>query len=346
MAKLRVGVIGTGSIGNVHLTGYAADPKNVTIQAIADHTGRRLGELGESYGVTSEHQYTDWKKMLATEQLDAVSICLPNAFHFDAAAEAIKRGVNTLIEKPMVLTLEHARKLKALHAKNPVKVMVAFSHRFIAPNIAAKKAIDKGVIGKPFMVRMRFAHSGPYPGWAQGDWFYKKQLAGGGAVLDMGIHAIDMCQHLIGPIKSVMAEVRTLRKPVPVDDNAVMVFDFGNDAKALGYVEVGWTSGPGFGGIEVYGDKGTIICELGKPGRLIRGVNKPDGTLEITSEDLKETETKSHWPLQMESWIKHLLDKKTAAAIPGIKEGTSSLAVALAAIESTKTGKRIKIKQP
>jgi predicted dehydrogenase len=344
MPKLAIGVVGTGSIGNVHLTGYAAEPKNVQIQALCDINRTRLDEMGDKYNVPAEHRYRDFRKMMDNEELNAVSICVPNSLHFDAAAEAIKRGYHTLIEKPMVLTMDQARKLNKLHGQNPVKVMVSFSHRFMPQNIKAKQIISSGKLGKPFMIRVRYAHGGPYPGWAQSDWFYKKRLAGGGALLDMGIHAIDICQYMIGPVKSVSAEIKTLRKNIEVDDNAVMMLDFGPDIKALGYIECGWTSQPGFAGIEIYGDKGTLILDIFKPGRWIRGVTRPDGTVETVDEQITTGEEKTHWPLEMESWIKYLMDKKTPTYIPSLQEGTSSLAVALAAQESSRTGKRIKIK--
>lgn len=345
MAKISVGVVGAGSIGNVHLTGYAAEPKAVQIQAITEINPTRLAEMGDKYGVPPEHRYRDYRKMLANEQLDALSVCVPNALHFEVAAESIRRGLNTLIEKPMVLTIEDAQKLKKIHEQNPVKVMVAFSHRFMAQNIAAHKLVQKGKIGEPFMIRVRYAHNGPYPGWAQTDWFYKKRLAGGGAMLDMGIHAIDICQHFIGPISNISAEIKTLRKDIEVDDNAVMVFDFA-PKKCLGYIECGWTSGPGFIGIEIYGDKGSLTLHLFETGKLMRGVNRPDGTTETVVEEINKGDEKSHWPLQMEQWIRFLQDKKTVTGIPGFQEGISSLAVALAATESSKTGKRIKVKQP
>ena len=195
------------------------------------------------------------------------------------------------------------------------------------------------------MIRVRYAHTGPYPGWAQGDWFYKKNAAGGGAMLDMGIHAIDICQYLIGPIQTVQAEVRTLRKKIQVDDNAVMLLDFGKDAACLGAIEVSWTSPSGFTGIEILGDKGSILLQLGKEGVLTRGVTKADGTRTLHSEKIAGFNELNHWPLQMESFIKYCRGKKPVTEIPGINEGYSSLAVALAAWESSRTGRRIKVKQ-
>lgn len=346
MPKLSVGVIGTGSIGNVHLTGYAADPKNAQITAICDINQARLDEMGEKFGVPAERRYRDYKKMLANEQLDTVSVCLPNYLHFPAAMECVKRNLNVLLEKPIVLTQAEARQLRTAVQKSTGKFMVAFSHRFFLANQAAKKLIDKGSIGKPYMIRVRYAHTGPYPGWAQTDWFYRPKQSGGGAMLDMGIHAIDMCQYLVGPIETISATIKTLRKDIKVDDNAVMLLDFGKEAACLGYIEVGWTSPTGFAGIEIMGDKGSIRLELGQKGVLTRGTMKPDGTLIVKEEEIPGHNGFGHWPLQMQSWVNYCLGKKIAVpSIPGFEEGESSLAVALAATESSKSGKRVKVKR-
>jgi predicted dehydrogenase len=147
MAKLNVGVIGTGSIGNVHLTGYAEDPKNVNIQAICDINASRLAEMGEKFGVPAEHRYRDYNKMLASESLDAVSVCTPNKFHYEMGRAVLLAHCDLLLEKPMVLTIEQARDLKKVLAANPQKFMVAFSHRFIPVNIQAKKLLDEGALG-------------------------------------------------------------------------------------------------------------------------------------------------------------------------------------------------------
>ncbi len=344
MSKLSIGVIGTGSIGNAHLEGYAAQPDKVRIQALCDVNIKRLKFIADKYGVAPEHCYTRHQEMLKSEKLGAVSVCTPNLYHYECAADSIRAGIPTLIEKPMVVTMQQARALTKLVARKKVKTMVAFSHRFISMNIAAKKLLSKGVIGKPYMVRVRYAHGGPYPGWAQSDWFYKKDIAIGGALLDMGIHAIDICQYLVGPIKSVAAEMRTLRKKIEVDDNAIMLLDFA-PLPCLGYIEVGWTSKAGFSGIEICGDNGVMTLDLANGPTVTRGIVKPDGTRQLTTEPIEVPEGPSHWPFQMVSWVKHVTGKKTDTAIPGVEEGLSSLAVGLAAMESSKLGRRIAVKR-
>lgn len=343
MARLKAAVLGTGSIGDIHLAGYAASP-DVEIAALCDVNAARLAEMGRKYGVEPSHLYNNYRDLLKHETLDLVSVCTPNVFHFEMASAAIKKGIPTLIEKPMTISLDDARRLRALAGRTGIKTMVAFSNRFAGPNYTAKRLLDRGAIGKPFMIRVRYAHGGPYPGWGQSDWFYKPALAGGGALLDMGIHAIDMCQFLIGPIRKVSAFVRTLRKPIKVDDNAVVTVDFGPKIKCLGYIECGWTSGPGFGGVEIYGDKGTLILDVNRGPVHLHGTTKPDGTRVVECDPIEVPPGPSHWPLQMESWIRYVQGKKTVIPVPTVEDGYTSLAAALAAVESSKTGRQITLR--
>ena len=344
MAKINVGVIGVGAIGNAHLQGFELVKDKVNIQALCDINPVRLKEMGKTWNVAPEHLYTDRAEMLKKEKLDVVTIGTPNLYHAEVALDTIKRGITTMIEKPMVVDMKQAAAVKRAQEKSQAKVMVAFSHRFNPQNIAAKKLLKKGVIGKPFMTRVRLAHNGPYPGWAQSDWFYKKDIAVGGASLDMGIHAIDICQYHIGPIKSVAAEVRTLRKKIEVDDNTIMLLDFGKEAACLGYIEVGWTSCAGFAGIEIMGDKGYILIDMEKGVFVTTGTTTPDGTRKLKTEKVEVDTPVSFWSLQIRNFVQFAMGKKTDIGIPGIEEGISSLKVGLGAMESSKTGKRVVIK--
>ena len=191
MKKFRIGVIGCGAIAQgCHIPGYmAAD--NCILAAVADPEDRCLKMLRDQKMIF-EHEYHDYREMLAKEKLDMVSVCVPNKFHAECALAAIEAGADVLLEKPMTLKLEDAVAVKEAAAKKGVRVMIGFSHRFNELNIAAKKALDEGKIGKPYMIRVRFAHTGPFPGWAKTDWFYNPEIAGGGALLDMAVHAFDI----------------------------------------------------------------------------------------------------------------------------------------------------------
>jgi predicted dehydrogenase len=343
MSRLKVGVIGAGSIGDVHLAGYAAARKDVEIWALCDKNPRRLAEMGEKYGVPEARRYRHYEQMLERETLDVVSVCTPNVYHYEQARAAIERSIATLVEKPMVLRPEDGKKLIAEAKRSGAKTMVAFSHRFVRMNMVARQIVQRGDLGAPFMIRVRYAHSGPYPGWAQSDWFYKRRFAGGGALLDMGIHAIDMCHYLIGPIHAVSAEMKTLRKNIEVEDNAILNLDFG-PAKCLGMIECGWTSPAGFVGIEIYGDEGALILDLMQGPKWLQGKNLPDGTKRVKERKFPCPGGPSHWPLQMQQWIRFVTGKATLEPLPNLEDGQRSLIVATAAMRSARSGQRLRIR--
>lgn len=338
-SQLTAAVIGCGAIAqHLHLPGYAAR-EDVTRIVVADTNPERFAEIVKPFRVNAT--YTDYREMLAGEHPDVVSICTPNCYHAEQAIAALEAGAHVLLEKPMAITMESAQAVAEASARTGGKVMIGFSHRFHRRNQRAKELLSEGAIGEPFMFRARFAHSGPFPGWAKSDWFYNRELAGGGALLDMGIHAIDLCQWLIGPITSVAAQIGTLRKDIAVDDNAVLALSMGT--RALGYIEVGWTSGAGFCGWEIYGDQGTIINDYEGALRICRGMVTPDHTAEValTWETIADDPRPDGWAIEVDHFIETLRAGDEFTTNP--HAGITALAVALAANESAQTGRRIEL---
>ncbi len=336
--KLRAGVIGCGAIAqNCHLPGYAKD-KNCIIAAVADPARARLKEVNEAFKI--EKSFSKWEKMLDEVDLDVVSVCTPNAFHAEQAIAAMNRGIHVLCEKPLCLSMAEAKKIRKAQEKSGVKFMVGFTHRFFTGNQKAKKLLDKGDLGKPFMIRIRFAHSGPVPGWAKSDWFYDAPRAGGGALLDMGIHAIDLAMHLIGPIKAVSASIGTLVKKIHVDDNAVLILEFEN--KQLGYIEVGWTSKPGFAGTEVYGTEGSLFVDYLQGLKVLRGKNTPDGKQKLIWRTLDKNPTRGGWDVEIGQFLDYV--RKNKEPKESLQCGINALAVALASYRSAKTGRKVMVK--
>ncbi|HSW44813.1 MAG TPA: Gfo/Idh/MocA family oxidoreductase, partial [Phycisphaerae bacterium] len=234
MAKTwRAGVIGCGKMAQVaHLTGYLKCP-GVELAAACDPDPRRLTEARRIYsGLTV---YRDYREMLEAERLDVVSVVSPNSFHAEHAEASLRHGAHVLLEKPPVLSMKEIAQVRSAAKKSKRQVIVGFSHRFMRGNRKIRKMLADGAIGEPLMIRVRFAHSGPYAGWAKSDWFYDPKRAGGGALLDMGIHAIDQALWQIGPVGRVRAVATTLRKDIRVDDSAVLLLEFAN-GRALGYI--------------------------------------------------------------------------------------------------------------
>ena len=338
MSRLRVATIGCGSIAQkLHLPGYAKDP-GVLIAACADPDPARWAEVEARFGV--ERFYEDYRVMLDREALDAVSVLSPNRFHAEQAYVALNLGLDVLCEKPMTLTRKEADVLVRAVKRTGRVFMVGFSHRFMRGNIEAKKIIESGRLGKPFMIRVRFAHGGPYPGWAKNDWFYNKRLAGGGAMLDMGIHAFDLVRFFLGDVKRVSANVKTIFKKIPVDDNAVVNLEF--ESGALGYIEVGWTSLPGFTGTEVYCEKGNLVIDYDRGMSMISGMADPGGRHRTKVKQFPFRPSDGGWSIEMDYFLDCV--RKRRQAEMGVVEGREATKIALAAYESAKTGRTVTIR--
>ena len=340
MKPFRIGCIGAGAVAqNCHIPGYAAS-RRCRLVAVADPVARCLRDL-KKLGFHFERTYSDYRQMLKREQLDAVSICTPNCSHREIATACARKGWDILLEKPVAITIPEANAIRRAVVKHKARLMVGFTHRFNDFNIKARNALKAGKIGKPYMIRIRFAHTGPAPGWAKTDWFYNPKLSGGGAMLDMAVHAFDLLNWYIGPVKTVQSVAATLRKKIKVDDNAVIVVAF--QSKCLGYVEVGWTSPAGFCGIELMGDKGAIVVDYGV-GKvtMTTGVRKPSGEAIQKTTVLAKSLKVGPWEAEMRHFISRLGRKGKFAT--NIEDGIAAQKIAVAAYKSHETGKRVSIR--
>jgi len=339
MRKFKIGVVGAGAIAQaMHIPGYVA-AKNCVLTAVADPEKRCLAEVAAK-GWKFEHVYSDYRKMLREvgPELDAVSVCTPNYLHKEIAVACLNAGCDLLLEKPVAITEADAKAIKAAAVRNRRRIMVSFTHRFNELNGAARAALKAGKIGKPYMARVRFAHTGPFPGWAKTDWFYNPRKAGGGAMLDMAIHAFDLLHFYLGPAAAVQGKAATLRKKIAVDDNAVALLEFG--PKCLAYVEVGWTSPAGFLGVELMGDNGAIFVDYGSSKTtMIHGVQKPSGEIRQQTTVLAQGYKESPNDAEMRHFTTQLA--KRGPFCVGIDDGIAALGVALGAYKSSKTGRRV-----
>jgi predicted dehydrogenase len=336
--KIKVGVVGGGAIAQAcHIPGYAANP-DFELTAIADPCAGSLEQVRSKWAFKKE--YADYREMIETEKPDVVSVCTPNKFHAEIAIFALEHGADIVLEKPIGLSIVEGEAIRAAALRNNKRIFVCFSHRFNDMIAAARKALNEGKIGEPYMFRVRFAHGGPWPGWAKTDWFYNPEIAGGGALLDMAVHAFDLIRHLIGEVTAVSAKAATLRKDIKLDDNIVALLEVGD--RCMGYVDAGWTSRGGFAGIEIMGDNGYITAHYGK-GTVTAtyGITSPDGTIKMNEEVLLDGGSRPHWTNQMAAFTRSIADGSVPS--PGIADGLEALKITLACYQSSREGKRITI---
>jgi UDP-N-acetylglucosamine 3-dehydrogenase len=336
----KAGVIGCGAIAQaLHLPGYR-NCRGAELVAACDTNPKRFPEVRKIHkGVRT---YTNYRRMLAENGLDIVSVATPNARHAEHACAALEAGAHVFLEKPAATTMKEIARIKQTLKKTKRQLIVGYSHRFHRGNRKLKQLLAKGTIGEPFMIRLRLAHTGPLPGWAKDGWFHDPKQAAGGAMLDMGIHAIDQCNWLIGPVKHVQAMSRTLRKKIKLDDCAVLLLEF-DGGRTLGYIEVGWSSPAGFNGIEVMGDSGCIICDYTHGMTVTTGKVTPNmkSRPRLKTRLVDKAPSTGGWPVEIDEVVKAMRTGDNLGA--GIDAGGAALAVALAAYESSKTGKRVAV---
>ncbi|QBD79328.1 Gfo/Idh/MocA family oxidoreductase [Ktedonosporobacter rubrisoli] len=190
---VRVGVIGLGWAGEQHLKAYQ-QLANVEIVAIAGLEEDRLAYLGKTYN--APHLYRYYEELLTRDDLDAVSIAVPNYLHAPIATQALARGFHVLCEKPLARTLQEGEEIVAAAVSANRVLHVVFNHRERNDIQVLKRYIDEGKLGRIYYAKAYWMRRRGIPG--AGSWFGNKEMAGGGPLIDLGVHVLDMGLYLLG----------------------------------------------------------------------------------------------------------------------------------------------------
>jgi len=201
--KLRVALVGCGGISDIHfrtLKKFA----DVEIVAGVDIKPDRLEWAKKTHGV--EALYDDWKKMLKEVKPDAVDVCTPNGVHAPAIIDALNAGCHAITEKPMAMSPKECEKMIEAAKKNKKKLSVGFQYRYHPNTEFITKARDEGEFGKLMYVRCQALRRRGIPNWGV---FGQKHLQGGGPMIDIGVHVIEMAHYAMGSPKPVAATGNT-----------------------------------------------------------------------------------------------------------------------------------------
>lgn len=199
MEKLRIAIIGTGGISNSHTHGYKTIPEKCEIVAVCDLDEKKAKNYAESYGVPA--YYTDFNEMFAKEKIDAVSVCTWNSSHKPATIAALNAGCHVLCEKPMAMNTAEAEEMLECAKKNGKILMVGFVRRFGNDADLIRKFRDGGTLGDLYYAKASYLRRNGCPG----GWFGDKEYSGGGPLIDLGVHVIDLVRFLAGNPKPVSA---------------------------------------------------------------------------------------------------------------------------------------------
>lgn len=236
---LKVGMIGLGSMGRVHMMN-CLHMDNIKIVAVADASKRAL-KKAESVGV--KNLYTDYHDLLNDSlDLDAVIIVLPNFLHFESIQLALEVGLNVFVEKPMANTVKECQKIVKLVKSSGRKLMVGHYMRFIDVIEKMKKTADKGHIGNLEVITLEEVTHGPFthPTVPKPvpDWWFTPEKIGGGVVLDLGCHLIDLFRFFVGDAK-ILYSCLDHRLNLSIEDEAIIILNSSSSC-VKGIINVGW----------------------------------------------------------------------------------------------------------
>ena len=346
---INVGIIGAGGIAEgAHMPGYLATP-GAKVIAVCDVVKERAEKFADRFGIPKTNVFTDYNKLVAMDELDAVSVCTPNNFHAGPTVAAFEAGKHVLCEKPIAGNAVDGQAMVDAAKKAKKILQIGLHIRFTPHGKALKKIVESGELGQIYYARAVTMRRRGIPSWGA---FVQKKMSGAGPLVDIGVHELDFIVWLMGCPKPIGAAGHTYtmfgnRKDVAVgdwgmwdadhydvEDFAVGYINFENDISAT--LETSWAAhignpGPSF----ILGDKGGLQTS---PVLLLQ--DKNGAMVDITphisgsNEDPHTTEVKA--------FIK-AIKEGLPSPVPG-EQALEITKIFDAVMKSSKTGAMVSIK--
>lgn len=353
MGKLKIGVIGAGSISQFHLGGYKAHP-DTEIYAVCDLNEERARKKAEEFGAAKV--FTDYRDLLALPEIDAVSICTWNNSHAEISIAALDAGKHVLVEKPLCKTVEEALRVEEAVRKSGKILQVGFVRRYAENTRILKKFIDASDLGEIYYAKASCLRRLGNPG----GWFADVERSGGGPLIDLGVHVIDICWYLMGKPKVVSVTGNTYNRlgnrsnvehlsfyqaadydasKNTVEDMANALIRFDNGASLM--VDVSFTlhAQKDELSVKLYGDKGGAELEP----ELSIVTEKHNTILNLEPQiDNKSFDFVGAFNNEMATFAESIRGSKTT--LSPVEDGVEIMKILCAIYESAETGKEITFK--
>lgn len=242
MKKVNLGIIGLGYIGMIHLR-HSLKLANAQVVAAADLSPKALKQA-KSYGV--KQTYSNYEDLLKDPQVDAVLISLPTHLHLKCMRQAAEAKKAVFLEKPIATNVEEAKEILSLSERNSVKLMLGYPLRFNPAFARLKQDFDNGLIGDVENAHATYISSGPFFHRAEGyspvpvpDWWFNIQYTGGGVLVDLGCHVINLLRWFFGEIVDIKGFFGH-RFNMDFEDSAMCLAKF--NSGTVSAINVGWFS--------------------------------------------------------------------------------------------------------
>lgn len=253
---IKWGVIGTGGIARSRtIPEGITEANNAELSAVMDVDSDILSDVTDRYGVKG---YKSIDGILDDGEIDAIYIATPNHLHREQAIRTADAGKHALVEKPLALTTSDCKEIIAAFEQNDLSLAVGYMMRFHSHNQRISEMVHQGDLGS--MVFGRAQLSAWFPPM-DGSWRQNKDLGGGGALMDMGGHCIDLLEMILGEVVSVCCNISNLVHDYPVEDTAIALLNFESGHKAVVDTSFGIPDISSQNRLEIYGSKGSILAE-------------------------------------------------------------------------------------
>jgi len=337
--KFGFGIIGCGIISEVHLKAIN-DIENARLIGVSAGTI----EEAENFAKTHDtYAFESTEKLLECEEIDIVCICTPSGLHLKLAMEAAKHKKHFIIEKPMALTIEDCEKVIKAANENKVYGTVISQLRFSEDVQNIKNALSNNELGRMVLANLHMKYFRSQEYYDKGNWRGTWSMDGGGALMNQGIHGVDILLYLMGKIKSISGFSKTITHNIEVEDNAVASVVFENGA--IGSIIASTSVNPGESRkIEIHGERGTIILE---ENNIVKWI--VDGTeKEFESKKTNYNGANSNklncflgHKTQINDFINSVIEGKTPFI--SLEEGAETVKIITAVYKSSKEGKIINL---
>ena len=341
--EIGFGLVGTGMAGGFHAK-ELHHVRGGRLVAACSREPSRLQAFAREWSVP--RVYTHFSELCRDPAVDVVCVLTPTGTHLEVARAAVAAGKHLLVEKPLDVDLARADEMIRLCRTHGIKLGVIFQMRFGTVAARLKEAVQSGALGRVFLADAVDKSSRTPAYYDSAEWRGTKALEGGGCLMTQSIHIVDLLQHVVGPVRSVIGRVATKQHAIEVEDTATALVSFENGA--MGVIESTSSIKPALKSrLELHGDHGTIVANAQYDQILfwnVAGQTVPDVAKQVAVGDIDDpwSYPQVRHRIQLQDMVDAIREDRDPV-LTG-EDARVSLAINMAIYESSRTGKEVFLK--